>query len=508
MELNELKEFLKNLPLKINSDDGKRKEKAIKDFKFFLQTYFMHHINENSTDFNDISKFRNFVYKDLDKALKNNRHLLIEAYRGAAKTTIITRLFTLWELLRDKKSYCVIIGASNETINETSETLKTELENNELLRYDFGIKIGLKWTSENFDFLVDNKSKKYRFYGVKKAIRGANFRGKRPDIIICDDIEKDENVISKDQRDKLESWFNKAVLKLPARQNNNYNIIVVGTRLHHDGLLARLKNNPNFKSYNFPLVLSFPSNLDEITIKTLNNADLKSMKIDDEKLNKIEILGEYFANKESFYSEYQNEPLSRDGLIFSEFKSFAQMPECETYYIGVDPALGKAKGDYFALTLLGMLENKFYATSQGYKIKPDEMIKKIINLYMRHFHKMPTIAIETIAFQEFFKDRLKAEALKKGLHLRVKELKNKITKELRIDALSPYISDGTISIDENSHLLIEELQTYPKAPHDDLLDSLEMAFRIASSAAMTDYKAINRIMSKKREAFSNLRNFL
>ena len=63
MELNELKEFLKNLPLKINSDDGKRKEKAIKDFKFFLQTYFMHHINENSTDFNDISKFRNFVYK-------------------------------------------------------------------------------------------------------------------------------------------------------------------------------------------------------------------------------------------------------------------------------------------------------------------------------------------------------------------------------------------------------------------------------------------------------------
>ena len=55
------------------------------------------------------------------------------------------------------------------------------------------------------------------------------------------------------------------------------------------------------------------------------------------------------------------------------------MPECETYYIGVDPALGKAKGDYFALTLLGRLENKFYATSQGYKIKPDEMIKKIIN---------------------------------------------------------------------------------------------------------------------------------
>lgn len=507
MELNELKEFLKNLPLKLNSHDGIRKEKATKDFGFFVRTYFSHHLGDDG-GVKDLSKFRNFIYKDLNKTLKQNRRVLIEAYRGAAKTTIITRLFSLWQLLTDQKSYCVIIGASNETINETSETIKTELENNELLKYDFKIRIGDKWTSENFDFIVCQESKKYRFYGVKKAIRGANFKGKRPDLIICDDIEKDENVISKEQRNKLEAWFNRAVMKLPSRQNNAYNIIVVGTRLHHDGLLARIKNSPNFTGFNFPLVLEFPKNLDELTIQNLNKADLKSFKIDDEKLNKIEILGEYLANKESFYSEYQNEPLSRDGLIFSEFKSFEAMPECETYYIGVDPALGKAKGDYFAITLLGRVQNRYYASSQGYKIKPDEMIKKIIALYMRHFHKMPTIAIETIAFQEFFKDRLKAEALKKGLHLRVKELKNSVTKELRLDALSPYINDGTISIDENSHLLIEELQTYPKAPHDDLLDSLEMAFRIASSAALTDYKAINRIVSKHQKTFANLKKFI
>ena len=498
----ELKAFLQNSINELNDDGGERKKKAINSFKSFILLYFSHHLGlQDNARFDDVSIFRNFVYKNLDKEIKNNRRILLEAYRGAAKTTIISRLYSLWCLLSGRKDYCVIIGASSENINETSETLRTELENNSRLIYDFKIRTGLKWTNDNFDFICETGSKKYRFYGVKKAIRGANFQGKRPDLIICDDIEKDENVLSKDQRDKLEAWFNRAVAKLPARQNNSYNIIVVGTRLHYDGLLARLKNSPAFKSWNFPLVIEFPKNLDEISAKNLEKADLKSFKIDDEKLNKIEILGEYFENKEAFYSEYQNEPLSREGLIFGEFKTFEVMPECETYYIGVDPALGKAKGDYFALTLLGRKENIFYASSQGYKIKPDEMIKKIIALYLRYINHAPTIAIETIAFQEFFKDRLKAEALKRGIYLRTKELKNKIAKELRLDALSPYINDGTISIDENSHLLIDELQTYPKSSHDDLLDSLEMAFRIASTASLADYKAINRLISKKTKLF-------
>ena len=292
MEISELKNYLKNLPNLINNDGGKRKERAIKDFRYFCVTYFPHHIGLNvGESFNDTSKFRNFIYKNLGNIAKKYSKTLLEAYRGASKTTIISRLFSLWQLLGDKKDYCVIIGASNETITETSETIRTELEENELLKFDFNIKQGTKWTNENFDFTTDNKPKKYRFYGVKKKIRGANFRGKRPDLILCDDIENDENVESKSQRDKLYSWFNKAVLKLPARQNNNYNIIVVGTRLHHDGLLARLKNSPNFYSLNFPLVLEFPSNLDKLNAKTLDKADLKSFKIDDERLNKIEKIG-------------------------------------------------------------------------------------------------------------------------------------------------------------------------------------------------------------------------
>ncbi|WP_370521193.1 phage terminase large subunit [Helicobacter winghamensis] len=127
------------------------------------------------------------------------------------------------------------------------------------------------------------------------------------------------------------------------------------------------------------------------------------------------------------------------------------------------------------------------------------MINIILKLYIKYLSKgkVVKIAIETIAFQEFFKDKLKEEALKLGILLSVCELKNKVAKELRIDSLAPYINDGTILIDPNSHLLIEEMLTYPKSAHDDLLDSAEMAFRIASSAGIADYRAINRLLKRK-----------
>lgn len=168
-------------------------------------------------------------------------------------------------------------------------------------------------------------------------------------------------------------------------------------------------------------------------------------------------------------------------------------------------ALGKAKGDYFAIAeLLRYEKNKFFLKGTGYKISPSKMIDTILRIYIKYLTLGVSvkIAIETIAFQEFFKDKLKEEALKKGIILSVCELKNKVAKELRIDSLAPYINDSTIIIDSNSHLLIEELLSYPKAAHDDLLDTSEMAFRVASYAGLAVLKQL--AMSKNISYLDNL----
>ncbi|MEJ3865961.1 hypothetical protein WGU94_09730, partial [Campylobacter jejuni] len=63
-----------------------------------------------------------------------------------------------------------------------------------------------------------------------------------------------------------------------------------------------------------------PDKLDLIDKNNILKSDLKGFKLDDENLNKIEILKEYFADTQSFFSEYQNKALSTENAIFSEYK--------------------------------------------------------------------------------------------------------------------------------------------------------------------------------------------
>jgi predicted phage terminase large subunit-like protein len=268
----------------------------------------------------------------------------------------------------------------------------------------------------------------------------------------------------------------KVIKRLPSRKKF-YNILIIGTILHHDSLLARLKEEVDFYK-NFPLVLDFTT-----------------YKLDDSELDVNEIKKEYQEDKEAFLQEYQNIPLSEETLTFPHYKTYESAPKCDFYSIGIDPALGKTKGDYFAIASLGYKadEKRFYLTAFGYKKNPTDMIEKIIKTYIKYSKIARTIiAIETVAYQEFFKDVLKKVAKESEITLSIQEFKNNIPKELRINSLAPLIKDETILIDKKASLLIDELDTYPKSAHDDLLDASEMAKRAFQISAGVDYKLVRK----------------
>lgn len=495
----ELKSYLKSLPRL--SDKGKedRAKKAKEDFYFAVQTYFSHYISKEET-----SDFRRYVYSNIDGLTKQHRKLSFEAYRGGAKTTIISRLHTLWKTaIRREKRHTTIISSTINVSMESLEFITTELEDNELLISDFEIKKGDTWNEKEIIFFSGELKFRIIVYGAGTKIRGGNWLGFRPDLIVCDDIENDENVESKLQRDKLYNWFKRAIMKLPSRESLDYNLIIVGTKLHHDSLLSRIQNRKDFESFRFPLVKQFPSNLDELDAQTLTNEDLEEMILDNSILDKVELIKEYFEDKDSFMSEYQNEPLSKDGTTFSDYELFDYTPNTQAITVGIDPALGKSKGDYFGVTILRYDGKRFYATVKMYKIKATLMIDKLIALYIDLLKEnVPIkIAIETVQFQEFFKDTLDDKCKTIGLHLPIVPIKNTVNKELRIDSISPLVNNHTILIDKKSLIFIDELDTYPKSPHDDGLDSLEMAYRIAKKPAF-DYKEAHKhqieLMSKNK----------
>ena len=533
--LKDLKSFLKALPRLNDKDKQNRILKAKDDFRYFVLTYLSHHLGENTKE---TSNFRKWVYKELpnllarkeNKAAAHNKvlkpdkqhatpskqyatthnRILVKAYRGAAKTTLISRLLTLWQILRGDKRYAILISSTLDLAKEGIDLLKIELEDNANLIHDFNIKPFNVWSSEEISFIVDKKPCKIKSFGAGKKIRGTNFLSIRPDLIICDDIENDENIESKTQRDKLYKWFNKAILKLPSRLNPNYNLIIVGTTLHYDSLLQRIAQRSDFIVYNFPLITTMPSNLDSLTKENLNSYKPTKYALDDTSLNIKEILSDYLEDKASFYSEFQNEPLDKDNAPLSNYTTYTNLPpHIDSCFIGIDPSLGKKRGDYFALSTLfyNKKESKIYASSKGYKIAPDKMIDKILTLFTktRKLTEHITIACEEVAFQEFFKNELKKKFLTHGIYTPIIGIKSNTNKEIRLDSLAPLLSDGDLLIYENDNLLKEELDTYPKGAHDDLIDSIDIARRAMIASSCINYKEALKATRDYKDKFNSLK---
>lgn len=560
--INDLKAFLKSLPKLNDKDRETRVKRAKEDFRYFVQTYLGHHIGlEPTTKRKETSIFRNWVYDALPILSSNDskiNKIEIKAYRGAAKTTLVSRLFCFWKILRGDKRYAIIISSTLDLAKEGIDVLKTELEDNINLINDFDITKGQVWNNEEivFGLVVESDSEttdglacrskyalrhsehgeesspkhkeseeakkqknkktqlcKIKSFGAGKKIRGTNFLSVRPDLIICDDIENDENTESKSQRDKLYNWFNKAILKLPSRLNPHYTILVVGTTLHYDSLLQRIAKRNDFAVYNFPLVLEFPSNIESLTKENLESFKPKRYRLDDTAINLQDVLSDFLEDKASFYSEFQNEPLDKDNAPLSHYTTYSTLPKAiACCVIGIDPSLGKQRGDYFALSTLfySKEESRLYASSKGYKLSPDKMIEKILTLFMKTQKITPniTIACEEVAFQEFFKNELKKRFLQHGIFAPILGIKNTTNKEVRLDSLSTLLSEGDMLIHEKDLLLQEELDTYPKCPHDDLLDSLEIAKRVLQSSMSANYKESLKAQREWQSKFRELRESL
>ena len=88
-----------------------RVRRAKSGFLQMVEIYFSHHVRFPETSF-----FRKEFYKNADKLTRKNRNLLFKAYRGAAKTTLISRLYTIYKTaVKQEKRNAIITLSSSRT---------------------------------------------------------------------------------------------------------------------------------------------------------------------------------------------------------------------------------------------------------------------------------------------------------------------------------------------------------------------------------------------------------
>ena len=125
-----------------------------------------------------------------------------------------------------------------QRIAQSAEEAERELRENEDLIRDF--QIDKLVTDAKTDIVVrfkDGHECRFIAKGSGQKMRGIKWRGKRPGLIVCDDLEEDEQVESRDRRLKFGRWFRRALLPCLRKGGK---VRMHGTILHEEALLARV----------------------------------------------------------------------------------------------------------------------------------------------------------------------------------------------------------------------------------------------------------------------------
>lgn len=483
---------------------------ASTDFAYFCRIYFPHYCTLPGQ-----SELHQWLATTLPAmvATPSGVRLAVAAPRGEAKSTFMALFFVIWCVVFAQKRYIPIIADALEQAATLLEAVKVELEDNPRLAMDFAKATG-KGRVWNVGVVLTVNNVKLQALGAGKRMRGLRHGPHRPDLVILDDLENDENVQKPEQRDKLQSWLMKTVLNLGAA-DGSMDVVYVGTILHYDSVLARTLKKPGWQARTFRAVMSWPHNMDlwdrwenllhaegaeaaEAFYETNKPAMLEGARVSwPEARPLVRLMALRAEDRPAFDSEYQNDPLSGDDAPFAACITFWVDRLRDWLLFGAcDPSLGKhgAGRDPSALLVGGLNRATLTLDVVEASIKkrhPDRIIEDIISLHVAY---APLLwAVETVQFQEFFAHVLAQRALERGIALPVRPIQNSTDKVLRIESLQPHMMQGRIRLHASQQTLIDQLRHFPKADHDDGPDALEMLWRTAMGGFVSVKDAFTRV---------------
>ncbi len=464
MNLVNKNKALKKIINKINKDEKYRIELAKKSFYWFFLIYFNHYITYQTA---------NFQKEIFSLAQNSNINLVvIVAFRGSAKSTIMSLAYPIWAILGfQKKRFPLLVCFTQQRAQETLSHIKIEFEKNELLNYDFGPFVENDFWRDN-TLSINKYQAKITAVSTNENIRGVRNKNIRPDLIICDDIEDVASAKTKEGRDKGWQFLNGEVF--PTGDINTKKIII-GNLVHEDSIIMRLKKSIEekkmlgiFKAY--PLI----SKDGEIMWKEKFNS-LKEI----EKFKK-----ETIANEIDWQREYLLKILpNTQQVVYKEWIAYYENDQIPNKKYLVE----RGTGVDLAIKLNESSDYTSMVTAEGYKIDNQSLIfinpfpfnkkvnfpqtideiKNICNSLGGIFST--TFYIESVAYQASLAQQLKNEGYS------VEEVNVSIGKRERLIMVSNWIRDKKILFPKKGcEELINQILNFGVESHDDLVDAFTM----------------------------------
>lgn len=418
-----------------------------------------------------------------------SRYVAIAAPRGFAKSTAITHSYVLATVLFRERKYVLLVSGTEAQSIQFLNDIKHELVDNDTIRQLFKIK-GLVKDSETDIICEFEDGSQFRIQakGSEQRLRGVKWSGKRPDLIICDDIEDDEQVMSKERREKFRRWFYGALI--PALAQHGV-IRVIGTILHMDALLERLMPEFQLQTRKKRAFL----NIDPLKTWTDHPTAWKSVKYRAHSDNFEHLLWpdritkEFLLDKRQQYvdqglpdvysQEYLNIPLDENLAFFKKGdfrdRDTGDADKAFRYYIAADLAISERdKADYSAFVVGGMDEHGILHIVNVVRERMNalEIIETILALEKNY--RPEVFAIEEGQITKAIGPFLYEEMPRRGVFPNIIGVKPSVDKMMRARSIQARMRARAVKFDKSAdwyQMFEDECVRFPRDKHDDQVDA-------------------------------------
>ncbi|MGJ0908865.1 hypothetical protein [Clostridium botulinum] len=510
---------------------------------YFLQNTFLPKENNAAAP---IAKVHKEIWRDIENAIIGDGADQIGRIlpRGTGKSVFGTFATTIWAHCYKHKKYTLICSDIGSTAEKFISDIKNNLLENEYVKKAFGV-------------ILDDRDKRYKcnttqleltnktfIEAISSAspMRGRKYDNCRPDLIILDDYQSEDNVRTEQARenkwkrysDDVKYAAQKAVLRNSKIIKKGTTFIALGTLQHKECFYSRLRKLPTWKFKHEKGVL-----LDDIDLYFTTGlwGEFKSILFDFKNENRLEDAKEfywehlremkfpllwaefwdcldialsYYENPSSFKQEVQGDVDSIGEKWFKGVRTETRK-EIETHTIIktmllIDPASGGGKkNDYSAFLVGSMGDNnlKYARKAELAKINARTDFDKYVGHTIKLLKDYPDIThlyIEKNTFNgadaNAIENKIKDDPVLRNRSITIINEHQKKNKDDKISTLIPYINKGQIIFAEEDSEFTDQVVDFrgqKYSVHDDAPDiTSEFSLRIENIEIVENVVLLDR----------------
>lgn len=334
--LAEWKEFGDNIdnatPIDLNEtaiEKMKRIQRLEADDEAWFKYYFTLYYTSEPADFH---------LKSTKKVMNNAEYYLVRSWARELSKSGRTMMEVLKLALTGKKKNVLLISNSYDNAERLLMPYMQELERNNRIINDYGTQRNIgSWVTGEF---TTRQGVSFRAIGAGQSPRGTRNKATRPDVILVDDIDTDDDCRNSEIIEKRVKWIEQALI--PTRSLSGNTLIIACGNIIAD----------------YCCITEMGAKADSWEVVNVRDENGKStwpQKNTEEAIDRVLSTISY----ESAQKEYFNNPMD-GGKVFKDLidKAPFTLKHCDYVVIYADPATSNSESKKSSSKAVGIIANK------------------------------------------------------------------------------------------------------------------------------------------------------